>query len=99
VKALVAMLAFFGVVACASSGQWAWRRHDGSVDPKELAADIDACEAYRETTEAGRGPRNQFSARGYGDWGNSAFEFCMERKKWELEYVKGGASSMNQAEL
>jgi hypothetical protein len=90
VSALSAALAALVVTACASSGSWAWRRADGSVDSGQLRDDIAQCEEYRQVAEQ-KGPDAQFAPRAYGEWGNSSFEYCMGQKHWRLQYVTPGS--------
>ena len=86
-KPRLGVIALVGMIAC-SSGGWAWRRADGSYDPKQLDEDIDACEEYRRIAEM-RGPFTySFGARPRGGWGSPEFEFCMSQRDWKLQYVR-----------
>lgn len=87
-KVLAALLAVSSLVACASSGQLGWRRPDGTHDPKQLAEDVDACEAHlKMQVGRGRPPPSVAGARPYGGWGHPDFEFCMQQKNWVLASV------------
>ena len=88
-RSLAAALLVLG--ACAS-GTWAWRRPDGTEDPRRLQEDVDACEEYARIADADGRFAWPSSPRPRGGWGSFSFERCMHERSWELRYVDPAAA-------
>jgi hypothetical protein len=84
---LAAVVAVFllGASACAHE-RLVWRFPDGSYDSRQLAEDVDACEAYTVVADDEEFV-NAVGAREYGGWGNFTFEYCMNKRGWTLTSV------------
>ncbi len=66
-------------------GTWVWRHSDPHSQIYK-SRDIAQCEQYAGIENMGA-PGEIHTARDYGGWGDFSFEFCMQERGWDLQFI------------